>query len=52
VAEARKLRPGLAVIVASGYSANSGPRDGALDNTYSLGKPFDLAQLKTAIERA
>jgi signal transduction histidine kinase/DNA-binding response OmpR family regulator len=52
VAEARKLRPGLKVIVASGYSAGAAPGENGVDGAIFLGKPFDLTQLKAAIERA
>jgi CheY-like chemotaxis protein len=50
VEEARRLRPGIKVIIASGYStenAAGGIPDG--DITY-LTKPFDLGQLRRALE--
>jgi signal transduction histidine kinase/DNA-binding response OmpR family regulator len=50
VEEARKLRPGIAVIVASGYSTESAPGDGALQGVHYLGKPFNLTQLRQAME--
>jgi CheY-like chemotaxis protein len=52
VAEARKLRPDLAVIVASGYSTEKVTGDGALTGVYYLGKPFNLTQLRDAIAQA
>jgi signal transduction histidine kinase/CheY-like chemotaxis protein len=49
VEEARRLRPDLKVIIASGYSAESaaGPGDGGIKH---LTKPFDLGQLRRALE--
>ena len=50
VEEARRLRPGIKVIIASGYSTENiagGKLDG--DITY-LTKPFDLGQLRRALE--
>ena len=49
VDEARRLRPGIKVIIASGYSTENiagGKLDG--DITY-LTKPFDLGQLRRAL---
>jgi signal transduction histidine kinase/DNA-binding response OmpR family regulator len=46
VQEARKLRPNLAVIVASGYSTESAA---SLERVLYLGKPFNLNQLKDII---
>ena len=49
VEEARRLRPGIKVIIASGYSTENiagGKLDG--DITY-LTKPFDLGQLRRAL---
>ena len=50
VEEARRLRPGLKVIVASGYSteARTGGRPEDKDIVH-LVKPFDLAQLRKAL---
>src|SRR5690349_19953886 len=47
VAEARKLRPGLKVIVASGYSTEG--RMAEDTNIISLVKPYDMAQLRKAL---
>lgn len=44
VAEARRFRPGLKVIIASGYA----PDDLAGDAVTHLRKPFDQAQLRRA----
>ncbi|MGH6872943.1 MAG: response regulator [Rhizomicrobium sp.] len=52
VAQARKLRPGLAVIVASGYSTEGAPGDPALEGAVFLAKPFSLTQLREAIRKA
>ncbi|HEY1631773.1 MAG TPA: CHASE3 domain-containing protein [Rhizomicrobium sp.] len=52
VAEARKLRPELKVIIASGYSTEAGAGDKGLEDVSYLGKPFNLAQLRKAIEGA
>ncbi|MEO7055082.1 MAG: CHASE3 domain-containing protein [Rhizomicrobium sp.] len=51
VEEARRLRPGLKVIIASGYSTESaaGGRPGDADIKH-LTKPFDLGQLRRALE--
>ncbi len=51
VEEARRLRPGLKVIIASGYSTQStaGGRPGDADIKH-LTKPFDLGQLRRALE--
>jgi signal transduction histidine kinase/DNA-binding response OmpR family regulator len=49
IVEARKLKPGLAVIVASGYSTETAPLQD--DRTVFLPKPFDLAQLKDALAK-
>ena len=46
VAEARLLRPGLKVIIASGYSKHPDMPEGAA----SLLKPFDMERLKKALE--
>ena len=47
VEEARRLRPDLKVIIASGYSSGNDAGPG-LDVTY-LAKPFDLGQLRRAL---
>jgi CheY-like chemotaxis protein len=51
VEEARRLRPDLKVIIASGYSTESAadgrPHDGDIKH---LTKPFDLGQLRRALE--
>ncbi|HEX3674282.1 MAG TPA: response regulator [Rhizomicrobium sp.] len=52
VAEARKRRPDLIVIIASGYSTEKATGDGALTGVYYLGKPFNLTQLRDAIAQA
>jgi CheY-like chemotaxis protein len=46
VEEARRLRPNLKVIIASGYSTEA---QGAPTNAVYLTKPFDLAQLRRAL---
>jgi signal transduction histidine kinase/CheY-like chemotaxis protein len=46
VEEARRLKPGLKVIIASGYSTEAG--NGPEDAVYLI-KPFDLAQLRRAL---
>jgi len=51
VAEARKFRPDLLVIVASGYSTESTAGDHALAGVHYLGKPFSLAQLRAVVEQ-
>jgi CheY-like chemotaxis protein len=50
IAEARKIRPALKVVVASGYSTDSG--EGPLKDVAALMKPFDMAQLQSALESA
>jgi len=51
VEEARRLRPDLKVIIASGYSSENAaggkPADGSIRH---LTKPFDLGQLRRALE--
>jgi CheY-like chemotaxis protein len=51
VEEARRLRPDLKVIIASGYSTESaaGGRPTDVDIKH-LTKPFDLGQLRRALE--
>jgi CheY-like chemotaxis protein len=46
VEEARRLKPNLKVIIASGYSTEAGD---APKNAVYLTKPFDLAQLRRAL---
>jgi DNA-binding NtrC family response regulator len=48
VEEALRRRPGLKVIIASGYSTEGG-EDRALKEAIYLNKPFDLAQLRRAL---
>jgi signal transduction histidine kinase/CheY-like chemotaxis protein len=50
--EARKLRPGLAVVISSGYSTETRPGERTPQDVSYLPKPFSLAQLKDAIEQA
>jgi CheY-like chemotaxis protein len=53
VKEARKIRDNLTVIVASGYSTESNPHEkDALENATFLSKPFNLLQLRKALEGA
>ncbi len=52
VAEARKLRPDLPVIIASGYSTETAAGDRGLQGVYYLGKPFNLTQLRDALAQA
>ncbi len=53
VREARKLRGDLTVIIASGYSTEAGPHDNAAPaEVMFLSKPFNLAQLRKALETA
>jgi signal transduction histidine kinase/CheY-like chemotaxis protein len=47
IEKARVLRPGLAVIVASGYSTEEAPP--AAERLVYMPKPFDLEQLKAAL---
>jgi DNA-binding NtrC family response regulator len=50
-ARLRRERPGVAVVLATGYS----PRDGAPDaprDVETLGKPYQLVELAAALERA
>jgi CheY-like chemotaxis protein len=50
VAEARKIRDDLVVIVASGYSTESNPLDkGLLTGATFLSKPFNLVQLRQTL---
>ena len=48
VQEARRLKPNLKVIIASGYSTESGA-GGRVEGETHLTKPFDLGQLKKAL---
>ena len=50
IAEALRLRPDLKVVVASGYSSESGG-DGIPPGTATLNKPYDMDALKQALER-
>ncbi len=51
IAAARKIRPYLRIVIASGYSTD--PGDGSdLAGIASLMKPFDMAQLRRALEQA
>lgn len=47
VAEVRKRRPDVRIVVATGYSTEH--KDGALDGVTTLIKPFDLGQLRAAM---
>jgi CheY-like chemotaxis protein len=47
VAEACQRRPGLRIVIATGYS--TGPSEGALDGYTVLVKPFDLRRLCAAL---
>jgi signal transduction histidine kinase/DNA-binding NarL/FixJ family response regulator/CHASE3 domain sensor protein len=49
VQEARKLRPGIRVVVASGYSEEYAPGD-VLTDVFRLQKPFTLDQLRVALK--
>jgi CheY-like chemotaxis protein len=46
VAEAKRRKPGLKIVVATGYSNE---QEGALDGAMTLIKPFDLDQLRNAL---
>jgi CheY-like chemotaxis protein len=50
VQQALKLRPGLKVIVASGYSEPGTPASQEFVNAAYLRKPFTLPQLREALE--
>jgi signal transduction histidine kinase/DNA-binding response OmpR family regulator len=51
VEEARRLRPGLKIIIASGYSAEAAAGGRSTDPSIRhLTKPFDLGQLRRALE--
>jgi CheY-like chemotaxis protein len=47
VAEARKRKPGIRIVVATGYSTEGG--EGALEGVTTLIKPFDLGQLRDVL---
>ncbi len=49
VEEALKLRPGLKIIIASGYSTEGEEAEALKGKVGYLTKPFDLAQLKRAL---
>ena len=49
VEEALKLRPGLKVVIASGYSVEAAESEALKGKVAHLTKPFDLAQLKRAL---
>jgi len=48
VQEARRLRPAIKVIIASGYSTESGA-GGKVPGETLLTKPYDIAQLKKVL---
>jgi CheY-like chemotaxis protein len=48
VDEARRLKPGLKVIIASGYSTETGAKPEAAD-IIRITKPYDLNQLRKAL---
>jgi CheY-like chemotaxis protein len=50
VREARSLRPGIAVIVASGYASRPGSGEPLPPDTHYLPKPFDLSQMQRVFE--
>ena len=50
VEEALRLKPGLKVIIASGYSTNEEEGAKLPDTVGYLTKPFDMAQLRRALE--
>jgi signal transduction histidine kinase/CheY-like chemotaxis protein len=50
VQKARALRPGIAVIIASGYSTETRAGEEPLADAHYLPKPFDLAQMKQVFE--
>lgn len=51
--KAQELRPGLAVLFASGYAEDSIMHDGQIDPAVNLlGKPYSLCQLARAIQHA
>ena len=47
IAEARKRKPGIRVVVATGYSSEQ--KEGALEGVTTLIKPFDLGQLRNVL---
>ena len=49
VEEARRLRPDLKVIIASGYSTEGAAGGRADGDITHLTKPFDLGQLRRAL---
>jgi CheY-like chemotaxis protein len=49
VEEALRLKPGLKVIIASGYSTEVEESKALKDRVKFLTKPFDLAQLKRSL---
>jgi CheY-like chemotaxis protein len=49
VEAARRLRPDLKVVIATGHSA-SGEAGGNFADARFLAKPFDIAQLRRALE--
>jgi CheY-like chemotaxis protein len=47
IAEVKKRKPSIRIVVASGYSSEQ--KEGALDGVTTLIKPFDLGQLRNAL---
>jgi CheY-like chemotaxis protein len=50
VAQALSLKPGLKVIIASGYSSDEEEGGGGMQGIGRLVKPFDMKQLRAALE--
>jgi signal transduction histidine kinase/CheY-like chemotaxis protein/CHASE3 domain sensor protein len=49
VRQAKKIRPDLVVVIASGYSDETLPEDKSVEHTAYLQKPFTLIQLRAAL---
>jgi CheY-like chemotaxis protein len=52
VEQAKKVRPDLMVVIASGYSDEILPEDKNVEHAAYLQKPFTLAQLRSALGEA